>query len=83
MSQQQIANVVRHFGISPEWNVEFFRLVNFGRVKTCGFGRLTRQPGRFRDALDVMLDVLSAPYAYHFGNERIQECAEALAIAGD
>jgi hypothetical protein len=52
------------------------------RIDDREFGRLIRRPGRFRDALEMMKAVLSAPYLAFFGPDAMAEAARALAIAG-
>jgi hypothetical protein len=79
MSEKQIANVCRHFGLS-EWQPAFSRLILDYVISDREFGRLLRRKRRFRDCLDMMKCVLSEPYIRLFFGDN-EELEFALSIA--
>jgi hypothetical protein len=78
MSEQQIRNVVRHFGISPEWIPDFVLLFRHDRIDNHDFGALLKR-GRFKAALEMCLEILSADWVYLFDDDGELERAQAIA----
>jgi len=80
MSERQISNVVKHFGISPEWTPDFVSLIRDDKIENHDFRRLLKK-GRFKAALNTCLEILSADWAYLFDDDGELERAQAIAGA--
>ncbi len=84
MTQTQIHRICVHHGVQ-EWETEISQMVFDCFIVNRDFGRLLRQPGRIRDAINTIKTVLSAPYAWFF--ERVtgpsERTIKALQIAGE